>query len=87
MQAETVSEDFNYMKILIRTIADSRTVNLIVGVICLVGGGAEIYSEVTAADGALIHSGHGVFTIGVWHFLKGVGEAMEAFEYLSKAEK
>lgn len=75
------------MKNLIGSLAENRLVNFVIGIVCIISGAAEIYRELEAVDGALIHGGHGVLTMGLWHMLKGFGEAMEAFDYLSKAEK
>ena len=71
------------MKNLIASLVENRFVNFVIGIVCIISGVADIYKEMEAVDGALIHSGHGVLTIGLWHMLKGFGETMEAFYYLS----
>ena len=74
------------MRPVITIIANHRWINLFIGLIVLVAGGAELSDN-------LIHdwrqkelhlgAAHGIVVYGFWHVLRALAEIFESFEYLA----
>ncbi|MBT3533622.1 MAG: hypothetical protein HN478_07080 [Rhodospirillaceae bacterium] len=71
------------MKRVIRAIATNGYAHIFLGIVVAFSGGWEVadtlWEDITSGN---IHSGHGVFLIGLWHILTSIGEIIESTDYM-----
>jgi len=74
------------MRPVITIIANHRWINLFIGLIVLVAGGAELSDNLIhdwQQKELNLRAAHGVALLGFWHVLKAFADIFESFEYLA----